>query len=122
MYLHSDIFLFQYLTKKLGVDPILYGYLEMTFAVFQLAGGPLFGRFGDLFGGRAAFTLAFTSAAATYGLLGVSYNIPVLFISRIPSLFMHAMQGRLLQFVKYLFDNGTQYSSTVCLESDSTCV
>lgn len=59
----------------------------------QLAGGPLFGRFGDIFGGQAAMTLAFMAAALSYGLLGLSYTLPILFISRLPSVFMHAMQG-----------------------------
>ena len=71
----------------------MFGYLQTTFAVVQLAGGPLFGRFGDIFGGRAALTLAFMAAALSYGLLGLSYSLPVLFISRLPSVFMHAMQG-----------------------------
>ncbi|XP_033727071.1 solute carrier family 22 member 18-like [Pecten maximus] len=82
-----------YLTKKLGVDMVVFGYLQTTFAVVQLAGGPLFGRFGDLFGGRAAMILAFTSASATYLFLGLADSFPLLFISRLPSVFMHAMQG-----------------------------
>ncbi|CAH1774902.1 unnamed protein product, partial [Owenia fusiformis] len=82
-----------YLTKKLGVDAVIYGYLQTTFAVVQLCGGPLYGRFGDLFGGQAALVLAFGAAAISYAILGVSYSIPVLFLSRLPSVFMHAMQG-----------------------------
>lgn len=35
----------QYMSKKLGVDNITYGYLQTAFALFQLAGGPLFGRY-----------------------------------------------------------------------------
>ena len=91
---------FQYLTKKLGADPIVFGYLQTTFAVVQLAGGPLFGRFGDIFGGQAAMTLAFMAAALSYGLLGLSYTLPILFISRLPSVFMHAMQGTAYILVK----------------------
>lgn len=82
-----------YLTKKLGADPVTFGYLQTVFAVVQLTGGPVFGRFGDIFGGRAALTLAFGSAAASYALLGVSDSIFVLFMSRLPSVFMHGMQG-----------------------------
>ncbi|XP_064597654.1 solute carrier family 22 member 18-like [Liolophura sinensis] len=85
-----------YLTKKLGVDPVVYGYLQTTFAIVQLAGGPLFGRFGDLFGGRAAMSLAFVSAALSYGLVSMAYSVPVLFLSRLPSVFLHAMQGGLM--------------------------
>ena len=84
---------FQYLTKKLGVDPVFFGYLQTTFAVVQLCGGPVYGRFGDMFGGRAAMVLAFASASATYFLMGIADSFFLLFISRLPSIFMHAMQG-----------------------------
>ena len=88
--------MFQYLSKKLGVNITMFGYLQTIFAVVQLCGGPLFGRFGDIFGGRAALTLAFASAAFSYGLMGVAYSFPALLLSRLPSIFMHAMQGMLL--------------------------
>ena len=84
----------QYLSKNLGVDPVMFGYLQTTFAVVQLCGGPLFGRFGDIFGSRAALFLAFGSAAMTYFLLGIANSVGMLFLSRLPSVFMHAMQGR----------------------------
>lgn len=98
IFLYSTCFWIQngtlpYLSKKLGVNAVWYGYLQTTFAVVQLAGGPLYGRFGDLFGSRAAMTLAFVSAALSYLLLSVSTSVPVLFLSRLPSVFMHAMQG-----------------------------
>lgn len=51
-------------------------------------------RFGDLFGGRMALTLAFASCAVQYGIMSVTYTIPLLFLSRLPSAFMHAMQGK----------------------------
>ncbi|CAH1247962.1 SLC22A18 [Branchiostoma lanceolatum] len=82
-----------YLTKKLGVDPVVYGYLQTTFAVVQLCGGPLFGRFGDLFGTRSALVLAFSAAALSYGLLGMAEGMLLLFLSRLPSFLMHSMQG-----------------------------
>ncbi|KAK3785937.1 hypothetical protein RRG08_013940 [Elysia crispata] len=84
---------FPYLTKQLGADPVTFGYLQTTFAVVQLAGGPLFGRFGDLFGSRQAMMLAFASASVSYFLLFISSSIPLLFVSRLPSVFMHAMQA-----------------------------
>ncbi|XP_074656261.1 solute carrier family 22 member 18-like [Tubulanus polymorphus] len=82
-----------YLTKQLGVDPVMYGYLQTAFAIAQLAGGPLFGRFGDLFGSRTAFVIGFLASAASFFILGISYSIPLLFVSKLPSLFMHVMQG-----------------------------
>ncbi|XP_045181173.2 solute carrier family 22 member 18-like [Mercenaria mercenaria] len=98
IFLYSACFWIQtgtlpYLSKKLGVNAVWYGYLQTTFAIVQLAGGPLYGRFGDLFGSRAAMTLAFVSAALSYLLLSVSTSVPILFLSRLPSVFMHAMQG-----------------------------
>ncbi|KAK3722070.1 hypothetical protein QZH41_019830 [Actinostola sp. cb2023] len=82
-----------YLSKKLGADPVVFGYLQTTFAVVQLCGGPIFGRFGDIFGSRAALALAFCAAAMSYGILGISSTVTMLFLSRLPSVFMHSMQG-----------------------------
>ncbi|XP_059143145.1 solute carrier family 22 member 18-like [Physella acuta] len=98
IFLYSSAFwiqtaVFPYLSKELGADPVVFGYLQTTFAVVQLAGGPVFGRFGDLFGSRIAMMLSFVAAAASYFLLAVSTNIPLLFLSRLPSVFMHAMQA-----------------------------
>ncbi|BFZ11456.1 hypothetical protein BsWGS_14495 [Bradybaena similaris] len=101
---HVNIFLYScafwiqqavvpYLSKELGADPVVFGYLQTSFAVVQLAGGPLFGRFGDLFGSRLAMMLAFAASALSYFLLSVSTSLPLLFLSRLPSVFMHAMQG-----------------------------
>ena len=84
---------FQYLSKKLGADPVVFGYLQTTFAVVQLCGGPIFGRFGDIFGSRAALVLAFAAAAMSYSILGLASTVSMLFLSRLPSVFMHAMQG-----------------------------
>ena len=72
---------------------MVFGYLQTTFAIVQLCGGPLFGRFGDVFGSRAALALAFISAAVSYAVLGAATSVPMLFLSRLPSIFMHAMQG-----------------------------
>ena len=76
----------------------MFGYLQTTFAVVQLAGGPLFGQFGDKMGGQAAMMLAFFSASLTYFLLGLAGTFLMLFISRLPSVFMHAMQGNIFTF------------------------
>lgn len=74
----------------------MFGYLQTTFAVVQLMGGPLYGRFGDLFGCRSAMTLAFIASSISYLLLAFVNSIPLLFLSRLPSVFMHAMQGEYL--------------------------
>lgn len=35
---------FQYLSRSLGLDSVAFGYLQTTFGVLQLLGGPVFGR------------------------------------------------------------------------------
>ncbi|KAF7646114.1 hypothetical protein LDENG_00193420 [Lucifuga dentata] len=47
-----------YLARKLGLDTMWFGYLQSMVGVVQLLGGPVFGRFGDIFGARAALSLA----------------------------------------------------------------
>lgn len=98
MVLYSTCFWIQngvmpYLSKRLGMDTVMFGYLQTTFAIIQLLGGPLFGRFGDLFGGRAALSLAYLSSGLTYVLMGLSTSVSLLFLSRLPSVFMHGMQA-----------------------------
>jgi len=82
-----------YLTKKLGADPVTFGQLQTVFAVVQLLGGPLYGRLGDLFGEKLALISAFVAAVLTYSLTAVSTSLPLLFLSRVPSVLLHVMQG-----------------------------
>eukprot|EP00058_Branchiostoma_floridae_P005341 XP_002590829.1 hypothetical protein BRAFLDRAFT_90035 [Branchiostoma floridae] len=84
---------FPFVSKKLGVDPTTWGYLQTTIAVAQLAGCPIFGRFGDLYGGRAAMTLTFLGMMVESLLVAMAFSggIPLLFISRAPMLFIHPM-------------------------------
>lgn len=98
VFLYSTCFFIQtgvlpYLTKQLGADPVTFGKLQTAFSVCQLVGGPLYGRMGDLIGERSALLLAFSSTVLTYILTGLAYSLPVLFLSRLPSIFMHVMQG-----------------------------
>ena len=83
----------QFLSKKLEVNLVTFGYLQTTFSVIQLIGGPIYGRYGDLFGTRAALIIAFSGAALTYGLLAMASSITILFLSRLPSIFLHANHG-----------------------------
>lgn len=82
-----------YLTRNLGVDTQMFGVLQTVFSFVQLCGGPIYGRFGDLFGGKYSLILAFSSCVLSYTLLAVAGSIPVLFLSRLPSIVMHCMQG-----------------------------
>ena len=63
------------------------------FALAQLAGGPLYGRLGDLLGERMALIVAFTSAFVSYSLMGIATSVQTLFASRLFSVLMHVMQG-----------------------------
>ncbi|KFV09162.1 Solute carrier family 22 member 18, partial [Pterocles gutturalis] len=82
-----------YLAKSLGLDSVGFGYLQTTFGVLQLVGGPIFGRFADQFGTRAALILSCASGSAFFLLLSISTSIPLLFLSRLPSVFMHGLPG-----------------------------
>ena len=68
--------------------------METVFAVSMLIGGPIFGRFGDLFGARAALMVAFISSFLSYGVLSMADSIPMLFLSRVFAFMMHAMHGK----------------------------
>uniref|UniRef100_A0A8C8VPB7 Organic cation transporter-like protein 2 n=1 Tax=Pelusios castaneus TaxID=367368 RepID=A0A8C8VPB7_9SAUR len=91
--LFMQIGIIPYLAKSLGLDSVGFGYLQTTFGVLQLLGGPIFGRFADQFGARAALTLSSLSGSAFFLLLSVSTSAPLLFLSRIPSVFMHGLPG-----------------------------
>ncbi|XP_069480238.1 solute carrier family 22 member 18 isoform X2 [Ambystoma mexicanum] len=82
-----------YLAKNLGLESVGFGCLQTVFGLLQLIGGPIFGRFSDQFGVRAALTLSFLSGSLFYLLSGIATNIPLLFISRIPGMFMHGLPG-----------------------------
>ncbi|XP_073434645.1 solute carrier family 22 member 18 isoform X2 [Dendrobates tinctorius] len=82
-----------YLARTLGLDTVGFGYLQTVFGILQLVGGPIFGRFSDQYGPRAALTLSFLSASIYYLILAFTTNIPFLFLSRLPSVFMHGLPG-----------------------------
>lgn len=37
--------MFQYLSRRLGLDSVAFGYQQTIFGVLQLLGGPVFGRY-----------------------------------------------------------------------------
>ena len=82
-----------YLTKSLGADPVIFGRLKTVFSLCQLIGGPIYGRLGDLMGERTALITAFSASVLTYTLTGLATSLPLLFLSRVPSVFLHVMQG-----------------------------
>ncbi|NXR94345.1 S22AI protein, partial [Hypocryptadius cinnamomeus] len=82
-----------YLAKSLGLDSVGFGYLQTIFGVLQLVGGYIFGRFADQFGARAALILSCASGSIFFLLMSLSTNIPLLFLSRLPGVFMHGIPG-----------------------------
>ncbi|NWY72958.1 S22AI protein, partial [Erithacus rubecula] len=82
-----------YLAKSLGLDSVGFGYLQTIFGVLQLVGGYIFGRFADQFGARAALILSCASGSIFFLLMSLSTSIPLLFLSRLPGVFMHGMPG-----------------------------
>ncbi|XP_041845134.1 solute carrier family 22 member 18 [Melanotaenia boesemani] len=80
-----------YLAKKLGFDTLWFGYLQTTVGVIQLTGGPMFGRFADLFGARAALSLACAATVVFFVLLAIADHPILLFIHKLPTIFMHVM-------------------------------
>lgn len=51
------------------------------------------GRFGDLFGARAALSVACASTIVFFLLLAVANHPAMLFIHKLPTLFMHVIPG-----------------------------
>ncbi|XP_019375269.1 PREDICTED: solute carrier family 22 member 18 isoform X3 [Gavialis gangeticus] len=92
-FLFMQIGIIPYLAKSLGLDSVDFGYLQTIFGVLQLLGGPVFGRFADRFGARAALTLSSFAGFVLFLLLSVSTSTPLLFLSRIPAIFMHGLPG-----------------------------
>lgn len=82
-----------YLAKRLGFNTLWFGYLQTTVGVVQLLGGPIFGRFADLLGARAALSLSCFASVVYFVLLAVADSVPMLFIHKLPAVFMHVMPG-----------------------------
>ncbi|XP_020630963.1 solute carrier family 22 member 18-like isoform X2 [Orbicella faveolata] len=81
------------MAKRLGADVVTLGYMNTAFSFVLMCGGPLYGRFGDVFGSRMALMLSCSAAVLAYGILSLANSVPMLFLSRIPMGFMHTFQG-----------------------------
>ncbi|NWU76376.1 S22AI protein, partial [Onychorhynchus coronatus] len=92
-FLFMQMGIMPYLAKSLGLDSVGFGYLQTTFGVLQLVGGYIFGRFADQFGARAALILSCASGSVFFLLMSMSTSIPLLFLSRLPGVFMHGIPG-----------------------------
>ncbi|KAA0723484.1 Solute carrier family 22 member 18 [Triplophysa tibetana] len=82
-----------YLARRLGFDTIWFGYLQTTVGVFQLIGGPIYGRFADVFGARAALSVSCLASVVYFSLLAVADSPFMLFIHKLPAVFMHVLPG-----------------------------
>ncbi|XP_058926201.2 solute carrier family 22 member 18 [Kogia breviceps] len=94
--LFMQLSIMPYLSRRLGMDSVAFGYQQTIFGVLQLLGGPVFGRFADQRGARAAFTLSFLASSALYLLLAAACNpalpgVALLFASRLPGALMHTL-------------------------------
>ena len=104
------------MSKKLGADPTIFGQLQTVFAVTQLLGGPIFGRIGDTLGERFALILAFSGATLSYLLMGIADNLPMLFLSRLPSVVMHTMQGKkyFIKLLRLRYKRRIYFKNAIC--------
>ncbi|KAG5270147.1 hypothetical protein AALO_G00189270 [Alosa alosa] len=82
-----------YLAKRLGFDTLWFGYLQTTVGIIQLLGGPIFGRFADLFGARAALSVSCMASVVYFVLLAMADSTAMLFIHKLPAVFMHVLPG-----------------------------
>ncbi|KAF4094339.1 hypothetical protein AMELA_G00012130 [Ameiurus melas] len=82
-----------YLARRLGFDTLWFGYLQTTVGVMQLLGGPVFGRFADIFGARAALSLSCLASVIYFLLLAAADSALLLFLHKLPAVFMHALPG-----------------------------
>ncbi|CAL8245728.1 unnamed protein product [Lota lota] len=80
-----------YLAKKLDFDTLWFGYLQTTVGVVQLLGGPICGRFADVFGARAALSLSCVASIVFFVLLAIADTPAMLFMHKLPVFFMHVL-------------------------------
>ncbi|TSY13798.1 Solute carrier family 22 member 18 [Bagarius yarrelli] len=106
-----------YLAKRLGFDTLWFGYLQTTVGVIQLLGGPLFGRFADIFGARAALSLSCLASVIYFLLLAAADSPLLLFLHKLPAVFMHALPAgsvfNLVEIVRLMKFPGVAKTFTV---------
>ena len=67
-----------------------YGNLQAFFQTVQMLGSPLIGLALDRFGIRYTSILVYLSSALSYAILASAHNLPMLFLSKIPTIFQAA--------------------------------
>lgn len=80
-----------FLSKELGAEGVAFGFLQSTVSIFALIGGPIFGQILDTKGAKISLILAQCASLSMYFLTGISFSLPILYLSRIPAIGQHAM-------------------------------
>lgn len=80
-----------YLSKNLGADRVTFGYLQSALQAAQIVSSMVFGQVIDKLGPRTAMTVAQGGTGLAYLMLALATNVPLLFASRIPTVFMACM-------------------------------
>ncbi|XP_066268155.1 solute carrier family 22 member 18-like [Branchiostoma lanceolatum] len=76
-----------YLAKRLEISNTMWGHLITTTALLQFLIGPLFGRFGDVCGGRLSLTLSCVAMTTTAAMLSACNSYQGLLLSNVPKVF-----------------------------------
>lgn len=82
-----------FLTKSFGADMVSYGRLQTWFSLLQTVSGLAAGPFMDSFGPRLMLLASYGSSALCYAMTGSSQGMLLLYASRVPTLFQHAIMA-----------------------------
>lgn len=75
--------LLPYIAEKYSANPFQIGLLTATYSFFQLIASPILGRLSDRYGRKKLLIISQLGSAVGYLILGLSGNLPLLFLSRI---------------------------------------
>lgn len=75
--------LLPYIAEKYSANPFQIGMLTATYSFFQLIASPILGRLSDRYGRKKLLIISQLGSAVGYLILGLSGNLPLLFLSRI---------------------------------------
>jgi DHA1 family tetracycline resistance protein-like MFS transporter len=75
--------LLPYIAEKYSANPFQIGMLTATYSFFQLIASPILGRLSDRYGRKKLLIISQLGSAVGYLILGISGNLPLLFLSRI---------------------------------------
>jgi len=104
-----------YLVKELGAESnMAYAALQTWFNLAQLLGGLLAGSLVDKYGGRTLLIISFAASALSYAMTALARSVPMLFLSRLPTMFQHAMlAARTLLMTECSFEDRALHLSFV---------